>query len=115
MDNLYEKLKVNLEKKKKLFIYGPVAEVDKLSIEYIGKNLNNANNDYNIFLVPANNEDSTLIIDVDYINAIYTDIHFCHNNTIVKLSLDNNKNKDDIIYTNANFTDRIIYSIVAVL
>ena len=107
LDNLYEKLKVNLVTNEKLFIYGPVAEIDKLSIEYIGKNLNNANNDFNIFLVPANNEDNTLIIDVDYINTIYTDIFFCHEDTIVKLSLDNNKNEEDIIYTNSNFTDRI--------
>ena len=33
LDNLYEKLKIKLLTNEKLFIYGPVAEIDKLSIE----------------------------------------------------------------------------------
>ena len=35
----------------KLFIYSTSEQINSLNIEYIGYNLNNKNNDFNIFLI----------------------------------------------------------------
>ena len=51
LDNIYEKMKVKLVPNEKFYIYGSEEYINNLHIEYIDENLNNANNDYNIFLI----------------------------------------------------------------
>ena len=104
LDNIYERLKVKLVKGEKLYIYSNTEQIRKLNIEYIGKNLNNKNNDYNIFLIPNNNEDNTLIINTDEANVIFTDIYFCKNDTTLKISHFGRDSEKEITITNDDFT-----------
>ena len=77
LDNLYEKMKVKLVPNEKLYIYATTDQINRLNIEYIDKNLNNANNDHNIFLIPNNNEANSLIINTAQDDIIIADLHFC--------------------------------------
>ena len=54
LDNIYENLKVKLIENEKLFIYSTTEQINRLNIEYIGYNLNNKNNEFNIFLIKKN-------------------------------------------------------------
>ena len=62
-ENIYDKLKGKLVKEEKVFLYYFAGKNSKLSIEYLPKNLANENNDFNIFLIPGNNDINTLIIN----------------------------------------------------
>ena len=90
-DDIYEKKKVKLVKDEKLYIY---TEKRKLNIDYIGNNLNYANNDYNIFLIPPNKKNNSIIINFDWKgyfvdNAEITpDFYFCKKDTKIFLSLE---------------------------
>ena len=62
-ENIYDQLKGKLVKEEKVFLYYFAGKNSKLSIEYLPKNLANENNDFNIFLIPGNNDINTLIIN----------------------------------------------------
>ena len=100
LDNIYDKLKVKLVPNEKFYIYAPKKDIEKLSIEYIDENLNNANNDYNIFLVPANNKNNSLIIKTGEIRKIFADFKLCQKDTTFNFW----KDKEYYIYTNSNIT-----------
>ena len=85
LDNIFDKLKVKLVPDEKFYIYGKEEELSQVKIEYIEKSLNNPNNDYNIFLIPGNNEDNTLIINTRDVNSAIEDIVFCQKDTNLKI------------------------------
>ena len=106
LDNLYEKMKVQLVPNEKLYIYSSSDVIDRLNIEYIGKNLNNKNNDYNIFLIPNNNEENTLIINTAEANYLIADLFFCKSDTTLNLKFLGENNEEELTYTNENFTEK---------
>jgi hypothetical protein len=106
LDNFYEKMKVKLVEGEKLYIYCSSELINKLKIEYIGKNLNNKNNDYNIFLIPNNNQENTLIINTAQDDLIITDFFFCKSDTILKLSFLGEGNETEYTFTNNNFSEQ---------
>ena len=106
LDNLYEKMKVKLVPNEKLYIYAPPDQINRLNIEYIDKNLNNANNDYNIFLIPNNNEANSLIINTAQDDIIIADLHFCKSDTTLKLSFLGNENETEYTYTKDTLTEK---------
>ena len=85
-DNIYEKLKEKLVPNEKVYIYHYADANKNIKIEYIGKNLENKNNAYNIFLIPANNEENSLIIYTYGLEHIIPAFYFCHFNTSLQLS-----------------------------
>ena len=91
IDNWYDKLKSTLVDGEELFIYYAGTEVN-LKIEYLDNNLNNANNEFNIFLVPKNDgqnqAENALVIETEEISQGYVDVHFCEKDTNVKLSME---------------------------
>jgi len=107
LDNLYEKLKVKLVPNEKLFIYGPEKPIKNLTIEYIEKNLNNANNDYNIFLVTPNEENNTIIIDAKEVDEIYPDIYFCQQDTNLNLFFLGKNNEERYTFNNSGVASNI--------
>ena len=106
LDNFYEKTKVQLVPNEKLYIYSSSDVIDRLNIEYIGKNLNNKNNDYNIFLIPNNNEENTLIINTAEANYLIADLFFCKSDTTLNLKFLGENNEEELTYTNENFTEK---------
>ena len=83
--NLYDKLKGKLVDKEKIFLYYYPSKKTLMQIEYIGNNLENKNNDFNIFLIPANNElNSITIINSIRPAMLKTDFHFCKNDAVVQ-------------------------------
>ena len=104
LDNLYDKLKVKLVPNEKFYIYGKEENLNQLKIEYIEKSLNNPNNDYNIFLIPGNNEDNTLILEADGLTTVVQDFAFCQNDTILKLAYTLKRNESFTTITNSNYT-----------
>jgi len=108
LDNLYEKLKVKLVPNEKLFIYGEERKTKNLIIEYIDKNLNNANNDYNIFLVTPNEENNTIIIDAKEVDEIYPDIYFCQQDTNLNLFFLRKNNEESYIFNNSGVASNIL-------
>ena len=107
LDNVYEKLKGRLVNGEKLFIYSYSKNMDNVKIDYIEKNINNKNNDFNVFLISEKEQKNTIILNIDELREIITDIHFCKSDTIFKLSL-LTENETDFYFTNANFTGRNI-------
>ena len=107
LDNVYEKLKGRLVNGEKLFIYSYSKNMDNVKIDYIEKNINNKNNDFNAFLISEKEQKNTIILNIDELREIITDIHFCKSDTIFKLSL-LTENETDFYFTNANFTGRNI-------
>jgi len=103
LDNIYEKMKVKLVPNEKFYIYGEERDINKLFIEYIDENLNNANNDYNIFLIPANNKNNSLIINTAELPRIFIDFKFCQKDTIFNFSLTSDREGYGI-FTNSNIT-----------
>ena len=81
--------------------------MDNVKIDYIEKNINNKNNDFNVFLISEKEQKNTIILNIDELREIITDIHFCKSDTIFKLSL-LTENETDFYFTNANFTGRNI-------
>ena len=56
-------------------------------IEYIEKNLDNKNNEFNIFLIPGNNTKNALAINTPDLEYLIPDIHFCQIDSTVQLSI----------------------------
>ena len=96
IDNSYDRLKAKLVEGEKLYIYSK----ENIDVSYRGNNLNNKNNDFNIFLVPNDNEESYLIVKtVEKLNIkIKFDLFFCKEDTTLELSFieENNQNKSII-------------------
>ena len=67
-------------------IYYKAGTNSNLAIEYVSKNLENKNNEFNILLIPGNNEENTLIINTYELRDIIPDFYFCHSNTNLQLS-----------------------------
>ena len=103
LDNIYEKMKVKLVPNEKFYIYGSEENIKNLSIEYIDENLNNANNDYNIFLIPVNNKNNSIIINTEELRDIFIDFKFCQKDTIFNFYFNSNSEGHGI-YTNSNIT-----------
>ena len=104
LDNIYEKMKVKLVPNEKFYIYGEESVINNLLIEYIDKNLNNANNDYNIFLIPVNDKNNSIIINTAELRDIYLDFKFCEKDTIFNFSFTFGSEGYDI-FTNSNITN----------
>ena len=103
LDNIYEKMKVKLVPNEKFYIYGEERYIKNLSVEYIDENLNNANNDYNIFLIPVNNKNNSIIINTADLRYIYLDFKFCEKDTIFNFSFTSEREKYGI-FTDSNIT-----------
>ena len=104
-DNIYEKMKGQLVKGEKVYIYHFYNQNQRLKIEYVSKSLENKYNDFNIFYIPGTNEENTLVINTYQINYIKPDLHFCNPNTIFKLSyLLSNEEEESAIFTKENIT-----------
>ena len=97
LDNIYDKKKVELVPNEKFYIYGDKGFIDNLEIEYIDENLNNKNNDYNIFLIPANNKNNSIIINTHKLDTVITDFKFCQKDTIFNFSLTSEREKYEVI------------------
>ena len=105
-ENIYDQLKGKLVKEEKVYIYHIAGKNKNLDIEYGFKNLANENNDFNIFLIPGNNDKNTVIINNYESEKIMNDIRFCHKDTIVKLYfLNESLHEINWIFTNENFTE----------
>jgi len=103
LDNIYEKMKVKLVPNEKFYIYGEERYIKNVSVEYIDENLNNANNDYNIFLIPVNNKNNSIIINTADLRYIYLDFKFCEKDTIFNFSFTSEREKYGI-FTDSNIT-----------
>jgi hypothetical protein len=104
-DNIYEKVKGQLAKGEKVYIYHYYGKNQRLKIEYVSKSLDNKNNDFNIYYIPGTNEENTLLINTYEIRYIKPDLHFCSANTIFKLSyLLSNEEEESAIFTKENIT-----------
>jgi hypothetical protein len=97
-------MKVKLVPNEKFYIYGEESVINNLLIEYIDKNLNNANNDYNIFLIPVNDKNNSIIINTAELRDIYLDFKFCEKDTIFNFSFTFGSEGYDI-FTNSNITN----------
>ena len=106
LDNVYEKLKVKLIENEKLFIYSTTEQINRLNIEYIGYNLNNKNNEFNIFLIKKNYEENTIVINSDQVDYIVTDIYFCEPDTTLQLTFLGVGNETKITITNDGSYER---------
>ena len=105
-DNIYEKVKGQLVKGEKVYIYHYYNQNQRLKIEYVSKSLDNKNNDFNIYYIPGTNEENTLLINTFEIRYIKPDLHFCSANTIFKLSyLLSNEEEESAIFTKENITE----------
>jgi len=100
-DNIYEKLNGKLVEGEKVYLYHFAGENRDIKIDYISKSVSHKNNDFNIYYIPGNNEENTLIINTGEIRKIIPDIQFCESDTIVKLSLIGDY-EDTITITNSN-------------
>ena len=115
IDNWYDKLKSTLVDGEELFIYYAGTEVN-LKIEYLDNNLNNANNEFNIFLVPKNDgqnqAENALVIETEEISQGYVDVHFCEKDTNVKLSMEGiNTGKKSYDFNDNNYKGEGPFSI----
>ena len=108
IDNIYEKMKGKLLEGEKLYVYHMKDSNKDMQIEYIDNNLNNKNNDYNVFLIPNNNKTNHLVIDTHERREIMTNFHFCKENTSLYMSLytTNERDEREVTYllTNDNYT-----------
>ena len=103
LENLYDNLKVKLVPNEKLYIYGSDEELGQLKIEYLENNLKNVNNDYNIFLVPSNNQYNSIVEKkTPGLNEIFNAVYFCHENTIFKFK--DLEDDSEEIFSNSNLT-----------
>ena len=108
IDNIYEKMKGKLLEGEKLYVYHMKDSNKNMQIEYIDNNLNNKNNDYNVFLIPNNSKTNHLIIDTHERREIMTNLHFCKENTSLYMSLYTTNERDEreetYLLTNDNYT-----------
>ena len=119
LDNLYELNKTKLIQGEDLYLYlfyiPSEKDNDKPKIEYIGNNLNNKNNEFNIFYVEKNtndNEDNQNLFIVNNYNShfpLYTNIIYCKKNTLIEMfyqgeegyetKYEFNNNKNEVYYS----------------
>mgnify|MGYP006873028383 CR=1 FL=1 len=78
-DNIYEKLNGQLNNGEKVYLYYFAGTNPKIQIDYIDNSLSHKNNDFNIYYIPGNYEEKTLIINTNELTNITTDIYFCQN------------------------------------
>ena len=109
LSNIYDKLKEKLAPKEKVFIYHGVDVNKNMQIEYFGKNLENKYTDYNIFLIPANNEINSLVINTYNSHrdntTLITDFQFCEKDAKLKISyIFDNTREINVVLTNENYT-----------
>ena len=90
----------------KLYVYSTSEQINRLNIEYLGNNLNNKNNDFNIFLINKNNEENTIVINTNVIEYIMTDIYFCKFDTTLELTFLGKDNETKITITNDDWYNR---------
>ena len=111
LDNLYEKMKRPLVMDEYLYAYYFTDSKNKnLRIEYLSNNLNIKNNDFNIYLIPKNDNlkqpGNTLIINAYDYSEIVNSIKFCKKDTEINLIIitkyENNKK---IKATNENYNE----------
>ena len=110
LDNIYDKINGKLVNGEKLYIYSKNFEHIQ-EIHYTGKNLNNKNNNFNIFLIPKNDEKNSLVVKTRNkgYNKIIFDLFFCERDTILQINIlhwDKNYNIYKTI-TNNNFTEDV--------
>ena len=110
LDNIYDKIKGKLVNGEKLYIYSKNFEHIQ-EIDYTGKNLNNKNNNFNIFLIPKNDEKNSLVVKTRNkgYNKIIFDLFFCERDTILQIKiLHRDKNNNTYLtITNNNFTENV--------
>ena len=94
IENIYEKMKGKLVDGEKVYIYYYANTNNRMTIEYVSKNLENKNNDFNIFLIPGNNEENTLVINTFQLEEIKTNFKFCKSNTNIKVSFLGSKEEE---------------------
>ena len=105
IDNIYEKLKGKYVDGEKLYIYYFNGKNRNLKIDYVEKNLNNKNDNFNIFLISPNSEKNSIIVNTNQIKTITTEFHLCRDNTVLKYSfLTNDGREQEYILTNDNYT-----------
>lgn len=105
IDNIYEKLKGKYVDGEKLFIYYFYGKNSKLKIEYVEKNLNNKNDNFNIFLISQNNEKNSIIINTYQDKYVYPNVQFCRDNTVLKVSFFGSYEREmEAVFTNDNIT-----------
>ena len=109
-DNIYEKMKGKLVEGEKVYIYHYANRNENLKIEYIGKSLAHKNNDFNIYFIPGNNEENSLIVNAFEIRDIIPDIHFCQKDTILQLSIIGSGEERIITIKNDDTLDNITLS-----
>ena len=93
LDNLYELSSTKLIEGEDLYIYffDELREDEKPKIEYIGYNINNKNNEFNIFYVDRNNdnteENQNLLIvnNYDSLFSLYGSVIFCQKDTSIEM------------------------------
>ena len=105
IDNLYDRLKAKLVEGEKLYIYSQ----ENIRVIYYGNNLNNKNNDFNIFFVPNNDKKNYLIVksDKNVLNKIKFDLFFCKEDTTLQLKFLEKTNETYLTITNDNYSERI--------
>ena len=109
LDNIYDKIKGKLVNGEKLYIYSKNFEHIQ-EIHYTGKNLNNKNNNFNIFLIPKNEENSLVVKTRNKgYNKIIFDLFFCERDTILQIKILNwdKNNNTHLTITNNNFTENV--------
>ena len=88
IENIYDKLKVNLTEGENYYFY---YKSDKAIETKYTKNLNNKNNEYSFIYIPKNSSDQTLIINNINKKTIIYQINFCYFPHSVKLYYQDNK------------------------
>ena len=88
IENVYDKLKVNLTEGENLYLY--YTSDKDIETKYT-KNINNKNNEYTFIYIPKNSPDQTLIINNMKKKKILYQINFCNLPHSVKLYYQDNK------------------------
>ena len=68
--------------------------------------MNSRNNGFNIFYIPNNDEENTLIINTHEIRYIKIDINFCKIDTILKISFLGDSEENNLTITNNDLYER---------
>ena len=112
IENIYDKLKVNLTKGENLYIYYSTKSGEDIKdIKYV-ENLNHKNNDYNFNYIPKNSGNKTLIINNNNKdkNKIRYQINYCNSSEPIKMFYKNEISEEILIEFN-NDTRIIDYNV----
>ena len=112
IENIYDKLKVNLIKGENLYLYYATQSGKEIKeIKYV-ENLNHKNNDYNFNYIPKNSGNKTLIIsnNNENKNKIRYQINYCKSSEPIKMFYQNEISKEILIEFN-NDTRVIDYNV----